>query len=121
MDEKVFSRGDVVLVSFPYVTDFAKQKSRPALVVQNDIANQYSPNLILALISSKVPKKVYPFHFHIRNGTDTAEKAGLDNYSIVKTEIIVTIPKSAVMKKIGFLPAEAMSQVDECLRVSLSL
>ena len=42
-------------------------------------------------------------------------------YSIVKTEVIFTIPKSAVMKKIGFLPAEAMSQVDECLRVSLSL
>lgn len=121
MDEKIYSRGDVVLVPFPYATDFAKAKSRPALVVQNDIANKYSPNLILALISSRVPRKVYPFHFHIHLGTDAAKKAGLDKDSIVKTEVIITIPKSSVMKRIGFLPAEAMSLVDQCLRISLSL
>jgi mRNA interferase MazF len=121
MDDAAFSRGDVVLVPFPYVTDFAKAKSRPALLVQNDIANKYSPNLILALISSRRPRKTYPFHFHIRNGTDLAEKAGLDKYSIVKTEVIITVPQSSVIKRIGSLPAEAMKQVDGCLRVSLSL
>jgi mRNA interferase MazF len=121
MDDAAFNRGDVVLVPFPYVTDFSKAKSRPALVIQNDVANKFSPNLILALISSRRPKKVYPFHFHIRNGTDLAEKAGLDKYSIVKSEVIITVPKSSVMKKIGTLPAEAMNQVDVCLRVSLSL
>jgi len=121
MDEAAFNRGDVVLVPFPYVTDFTKAKSRPALLIQNDIANKYSPNLILALISSTSPKKVYPFHFHIRNGTDLAEKAGLEKYSIVKTEVIITVPKSSVIKRIGSLTAEAMNQIDGCLRVSLSL
>ncbi|MBW1804624.1 MAG: type II toxin-antitoxin system PemK/MazF family toxin [Deltaproteobacteria bacterium] len=121
MDEKIFSRGDVVLVPFPYVTDFAKAKSRPALVVQNDIANKYSPNLILALISSRTPQKVYPFHFHIRRGTEVAKKAGLTGDSIVKTEVIITIPKSSVMKRIGSLPAEAMGLVDQCLRISMNL
>jgi mRNA interferase MazF len=121
MDDAAFSRGDVVLVPFPYVTDFSMAKSRPALVVQNDIANRFSPNLILALISARRPRKVYPFHFHIRNGTDLAEKAGLDKYSIVKTEVIITVPKSSIIKRIGSLPAVAMNQVDGCLRVSLSL
>jgi mRNA-degrading endonuclease toxin of MazEF toxin-antitoxin module len=83
--------------------------------------SRYSSNLILALISSRVPRKIYPFHFHIRNGTELSEKAGLDKDSIVKTEVIITIPKSSVMKKIGFLPSEAMSLVDQCLRISLSL
>jgi len=121
MDEMTFSRGDVVLVPFPYVTDFAKAKSRPALVIQNDIANKFSPNLILALISSSVPRKVYPFHFHIRRSNELLEMAGLDKESIVKTEVIITIPKSSIMRRIGFLPAEAMNHVDQCLRVSLSL
>ena len=121
MDENIFNRGDVVLVPFPYVTDFAMAKSRPAVVVQNDIANRYSQNLILALISSKAPRKVYPFHFHIHRGTEVAIKAGLEKDSIVKTEVIITIPKSSVMKRIGFLPVEAMSLVDQCLRISLSL
>jgi mRNA interferase MazF len=121
MDENIFIRGDVVLVPFPYVTDFTKAKSRPALVVQNDIANKYSPNLILALISSMAPRKAYPFHFHIRQGTEVAKKAGLDRDSIVKTEVIITIPKSSIIKRIGSLPDEAMSLVDQRLRISLSL
>jgi len=121
MDEISYRRGDVVLVPFPFVTDFAKAKARPAIVIQNDVANKYSPNVILALISSTVPKKAYPFHYHIQNGTRIATQSGLDRDSIVKTEVIVTIPRASISRKIGFLPSEAMSEVDECLRISLAL
>ena len=38
----VIRRGDVVLVPFPYVTDFKKAKTRPALVIQNDTGNRFS-------------------------------------------------------------------------------
>ena len=121
MVDMSYKRGDVVLVPFPFVTDFAKAKPRPVVVIQNNIANKYSPNLILALISSTVPKKAYPFHYHIQSGTKIATQAGLDGDSIVKTEVIITIPKTSILKKVGFLPAEAMHDVDECLRVSLGL
>jgi len=121
MDEMLYKRGDVVLVPFPFVTDFARAKARPAVVIQNDIANRYSPNLILALISSRVSTKSYPFHYRIRSGSKIAIQSGLDRDSIVKTEVIVTIPKASILNKIGSLPSEAMSEVDECLRISLAL
>lgn len=121
MNEISYYRGDVVLVPFPFVTDFAKAKARPAIVIQNDIANRYSPNLILALISSTVPKKAYPFHYRIQRESKIAVQAGLDRDSIVKTEVIVTIPKASILKRIGSLPSEAMSEVDECVRISLRL
>jgi len=116
-----YSRGDVVLVPFPFVTDFTKAKPRPAVVIQNDIANRFSPNLILALVSSTVPKKPYPFHYRIPGGSELAAQAGLDRDSIVKTEVIITIPKPSILKRVGSLPAEAMNDVAACLRVSLGL
>ena len=116
-----YSRGDVVLVPFPFVTDFRKAKARPAVVIQNDIANRFSPNLILALVSSTIPKKFYPFHYRIMGNSELAAQAGLDRDCIVKTEVIITIPKSSILKKVGFLPPEAMIEVNECVKISLGL
>lgn len=106
---------------FPFVTDFTKTKTRPAVVIQNDIANIYSPNLILALISSTIPKKEYPFHYRIHARTRTAEQSGLNRDSIVKAEVIITIPKSSIVGKIGSFSREDMEKIDQCLRVSLDL
>ena len=120
-DSIAYGRGDVVLVPFPFVTDFTKAKARPAIVIQNDIANRFSPNLILGLVSSTIPRKSYPFHYRIPGESELAAQAGLDRDSIVKTEVIIIIPKSSILKKVGSLPAEAMHDVDACLRLSLSL
>ena len=121
MNEISYCRGDIVLVPFPFVTDFKRVKARPAVVIQNDIANRFSPNLILTLVSSTVPKESYPFHYRIRGDSKIAAQAGLERDSIIKTEVIITIPKTSILKKVGSLPAEAMNDIDECLRVSLGL
>jgi len=121
MSESQFKRGDVVLVPFPFVTDFSKAKTRPAVVIQNDMGNLHSPNLILALISTSIPRKDYPFHYRIVVDSKSAKQSGLSQDSIVKAEIIITIPKSCVVKKIGSFPKEEMEKIDQCLRVSLNL
>ena len=115
-DELSFRRGDVVLVPFPFITDFSQSKPRPALVIQNDVGNRFSPNLIVATISSRVPDRVYPTNYHLRAGT-----AGLDRDSVVLTSVILTIPKSSVRKHLGHLDEATMQAVDACLRVSLAL
>ena len=58
-------RGDVVLVPFPYVTDFKRAKTRPVLVVQNDTGNRFASTVIVALISSSIPQKRYPMHYPV--------------------------------------------------------
>ncbi len=59
-DELTFYRGDVVLVSLPFVTDPTRSKVRPAVILQNDVGNRFSPNLIVAAISSQLPRREYP-------------------------------------------------------------
>jgi len=105
-----------VLVPFPFITDFSQSKPRPALVIQNDVGNRFSPNLIVAAISSRVPDRVYPTNHHLRAGT-----AGLDCEAVVLVSVILTIPKTSVFKHLGHLDEATMQAVDACLRVSLAL
>ena len=53
-------RGDIYLVSFDPTVGAEIQKTRPALVIQNDIGNQYSPITIVAAITSKFDLPPYP-------------------------------------------------------------
>lgn len=116
-----FRRGDVVLIAFPYIQDYTKSKVRPAVVVQNDIGNTYSDNLILASISSQVPEQEFPVHYRVYAGSRIAKEAGLTSDCVVKAETIVTVPKSRVIEKLGRFPPEAMAEIDRCLRISLDL
>jgi len=94
-------RGDVVLVPFPYVTDFKKAKTRPALVLQNNVGNRFGSTVIIALISSSIPEKRYPMHYSVPYPSAVANAAGLKKASVVKMEIIVTLPKRAILKRLG--------------------
>jgi len=114
-------RGDVVLVPFPYVTDFKKVKTRPALVLQNDIGNRFGSTVIIALISSSIPEKRYPMHYPVSYPSAVAKAAGLKKASVVKMETIVTLPKRAILKRLGALPREAMRDADQALAFSLDL
>ena len=84
MSQILFRRGNVVLVPFPYVSDYTQSKARPAVVIQNDIAKQFSPNLILALISSTAAAKECPIDYRVTANSPIAEASGLDRDSIVK-------------------------------------
>lgn len=121
MTDAEVRRGDVVLVPFPYVTDFRKAKTRPALVIQNDIGNRFGSTVIVALISSAVPEKRYPMHYPIPHPSPVARAAGLKTASIVKMETIVTLPKRAILKRLGSLPREAVREADQALAFSLDL
>src|SRR6266581_9812414 len=114
-------RGDVVLVPFPYVTDFKRAKTRPALVIQNNVGNRFGSTLIVALISSSVPVKQYPMHYTISHPSPAAKAAGLKTTSVVKMETLVTLPRRAILQRRGRLPREAMREADQALAFSLDL
>jgi mRNA interferase MazF len=116
-----FRRGDVVLIAFPYIQDFSKSKVRPAVVIQNDVGNAYSDNLILASITSQFPEKEFPVHYRVFAGSLIAKEAGLVSDCVVKAETIITIPKARVIEILGRFPPEAMAEIDQRLRVSLAL
>ncbi|MFQ6100164.1 MAG: type II toxin-antitoxin system PemK/MazF family toxin [Anaerolineae bacterium] len=120
MSNPAYHHGDLLLVSLPFA-DVVQSKVRPVLLVQNDIANKVSGNLIVAAISSHVPQRLLPVQYKVAAGSSLAQEAGLVRDSVVDCGVIYTIAKSRVRRKIGALPPDAMAEIDSRLKISLAL
>ena len=53
-------RGEVYLVNFDPTVGAEIKKTRPALVIQNNVGNRYSAITIVAAITSKFDDRLYP-------------------------------------------------------------
>lgn len=109
-------RGEVYLVNFDPTIWSEIQKTRPALVLQNDIGNEYSAVTIVATITSTGEGKVYPTQVvvHPREG-------GLLNHSHVLLNQIRTVDKRRFGKRLGTLTPSTMRKVDMALSLSVGL
>lgn len=107
-------RGDLYYADLSPVVGSEQGGVRPVLVVQNDIGNKYSPTVIAAAITSQLSKAKLPTHIPIQ-----ADTYGLPKNSIVLLEQIRTIDKQRLKEKIGELPENVMTKVNDGLLVSL--
>lgn len=108
-------RGDIYLVDWSPGRGSEQTGIRPALIIQNDLGNKFSPTVIVATISTK-SKKAYPFHVIVN-----AEESGLPEDSLVKLEQIMTIDKGRLIKKVGSLADKKMEEVEVAIHRSLGL
>jgi len=109
-------RGEIFYAELNPVIGSEQGGTRPVLVVQNDIGNQYSPTTIIAAITSQITKAKLPTHVEVK-----AKRSGLERDSVILTEQIRTIDKSRLKEKVAVLDEEVMLRVDEAIEVSLGL
>lgn len=109
-------RGDVCLVTFDPTVGAEIRKTRPALIIQNDIANRYSPITIVAAITSQVSESIYPTEVLVRH-----PEGGLTADSIILLNQIRSVDKRRLFKRLGRVTPETMRRVDHALLVSLGL
>jgi mRNA interferase MazF len=98
-------------------------KVRPALVIQNDVGNQYSPTTIVAPLSGVVGRRTYPTEVKL-DPSDvlvTSGDAGLVKASKVKLEQIRIVDKSRLRGRVGKVSPTKMIEVDKAIKVSLGL
>lgn len=109
-------RGDIFYADLNPVVGSEQGGTRPVLVIQNDIGNQYSPTTIVAAITSQLEKAKLPTHVELNR-----EACGLERNSVALLEQIRTIDKQRLKQKVSSLDEELMSKVDEALQISLAL
>ena len=109
-------RGEIYLVNFDPSIGAEIKKTRPALILQNDIANRYSSVTIVAAITSFSDKdgKMYSTEVFIGDS-----EGGLDNDSVALLNQIRTIDKQRLVKKLGVLKDKTMAQIDKAVQISL--
>src|SRR3989338_2918144 len=104
-------RGEVYWVKLDPAIGSETKKTRPALIVSNDIGNEVSARVIVAPLTSQV-EKIYPFETaikmeHIRN------KVMLDQIRV--------IDKRRLGNRITQLTDLEMAQVNHALKLVLGL
>jgi mRNA interferase MazF len=109
-------RGDIFLVSFDPTVGSEIQKTRPALVIQNDIGNQYSPITIVAAITSKFDLPPYPTEVVME-----PRASGLSQTSAVALNQIRSVDRQRLIKRVGKASPEVMRRVDRAIAISLGL
>jgi mRNA interferase MazF len=109
-------RGDIYLVGFDPTVGSEIQKTRPALVIQNDIGNQYSPITIVAAITTKFDLPAYPTEVVME-----ARDSGLSQTSAVILNQIRSVDRQRLIKRIGKASPDVMGRVNRTIAISLGL
>lgn len=111
------ARGQVVVVNLEPTVGTEIRKIRPCLIISNNIANEYSPQLTVVPITSYAPEKaILPICVEVSAG-----EGGLKDKSIANASQIRTIDKKRVIKMLQTLSEETMGKVDLSLKVHLNL
>lgn len=96
MDIKMF---DVIQVDLGQSVGSEQGGKRPAVVVQNDIGNKYSPTVLVVHLTEEIKKINMPTHKIISK----TRQNGLDADSMLIGEQIRTVDKSRICYKRGSL------------------
>jgi mRNA interferase MazF len=113
-------RGDVVVVEFPYA-DGGRGKNRPALIIQNDRDNRRLANTVVAMISGNTRHAGEATQVLVDPTTSSGKSSGWHGPSVVKCCNLNTIRQQDVLRTIGHLSNELLTNVDSALKSALGL
>jgi mRNA interferase MazF len=109
-------RGEIYLTALDPALGHEIKKTRPALVIQNDVTNQYGMTTIVAAITSKVSAPPYPNEVLVQ-----PSNTGLQVVSTVRLDQIRTVDRKRLIRRIGKADQDAMRRVDQAISISLGL
>jgi len=122
------ARGEIYWVEFDPVKGSEQGGLRPALIVQNDVGNRFSPTTVVAAIIRTIPPKQYPLVVIIE-----PEESGLPERSVVNCSQVATIqtagaasrlvppPGESKLRLVGRLGEATMERVAAALRYNLEV
>ena len=116
----ILRRGQIVLVAFDPAVGSEARKTRPAVLVSNNTANTQagkSPRATVTVVplTSKT-QRVLPFQVLLPAGA-----TGLERDSKAQAEQVRTVAVARIVRPVGWVPAELMGELDDALRLHLSL
>jgi len=111
------TRGMVVLINLEPVKGHEQGRSRPCVVVQNDVGNRFSTTTIIVPLTDAAHIKVAsPIYVLIKKGDGGTAK---DSYALC--DQIRVVDQQRFGKVYGVLSPETMEAIDRALKISLGL
>ena len=110
-------RGEIYLAALDPTVGREIKKTRPTLVIQNDVSNPYGPTTIVVAITPKVNTPPYPNEAIIQ----PSAASELQVVSTVRLDQLRTIDHQRLLKRLGRADDAAMRAVDRAIQASLPL
>lgn len=99
-------RGDIYWVCLDPTFGAETKKTRPCLIVSNDIGNEYSDLVIVAPITSNI-NKIYRFEAKVSIKGQTGK---------AMPQQVRAVDKSRILQKIGKITDKEMQEVEEAIK-----
>ena len=115
MSDKI-TRGQIVMVDLPNMGTSVQCGMRPCIVVSNNKANMYSPNVIVVPLTSR-NKKPLPTHYTMQ----PTRLNGLKVASTALAEQIITLSKTMIKRVVGKVDEEHIDNINRIIKESISL
>lgn len=112
---ELIRRGEVYWVKLDPIEGSEIGKTRPAVVISNNINNEYADTVTVIPITSSVGK-VYPFEVFIKKDT-----ANVPSDSKVKANQIRTLDKKRMKERIGIIPDEILKKIEKAVKIHLEI
>ena len=109
-------RGEIFLAALDPVISHEIAKTRPVIVVSNDVGNKYSGTVTIIPVTSKNFTKIYPFEIYLPKKASRLKKN-----SKGKADQIRTLDKARLIKSIGRLNSELVNNMDSAIKIHLNL
>lgn len=103
------------MVDFSPARGSEQQGIRPALVISNDRANQHSPVVIVAAMTTTIPARLYPWTVYLPQGQPMPREG------LVLCNQVLTISRDRLERYRATLSPGQMRQVRLALMMSLGL
>ena len=110
-------RGDIYLTALDPALGREIQKTRPALVIQNDVSNRLNEITIVAPITSTVRFPINPVHVLLMANRQT----GLTVTSVALFNQIRAVDRRRLIKRLGAIDDRTLQMVDNAIQISLGL
>lgn len=109
-------RGQIVMLDLPTVSGSVQNGLRPCVIISNNKANKFSPNVIAVPLTSR-NKKDMPTHYALQ----PSKVNGLKVTSTILAEQILTVSKNAIKRVIGVVEDQHIDNVNRIIKESISL
>lgn len=116
MNKLLCERGDIFYADLNPVIGSEISKTRPVLIISNNINNKYSGTVTIIPITTAKSKEVYPFEVFLKSG-----ETNLENDSIAKVNQIRTIDKQRLKNKITEVNESLLIEIERAIIIHLDL
>ena len=109
-------RGEIYWVNLDPTIGSEIAKTRPAVVISNNVGNQHADRVIVAPLTTANVMKVYPFEVKLE-----VSEGGVVQASKVLLDQIRTVDKARLGSRLGILPAARVEEINRAIRLSLAV